>query len=50
MLKNNDIKRLIDYHQKQLGLMPVGELEKNKDLAADDFNWIDVLKATLIPF
>lgn len=50
MLKNKDIKQLINYHQAQLDHMPVGLLEKDKDLAADDFNWIDALKATLIPF
>lgn len=50
MLKNNDVKRLIKYHQEQLNHMPVGLLEENKDIAADDFAWIDALKATLIPF
>lgn len=50
MLKNNDAKRLIEYHQEQLNHMPVGLLEENKDIAADDFAWIDALKATLIPF
>ncbi len=50
MLKNDDIKRLIKYHQAQLDHMPVGLLEKNKDLVADDFNWIDAMKAALRPF
>jgi hypothetical protein len=50
MLKNEDIKRLIKYHQTQLDHMPVEKLEANSDLAADDFAWIDALKATLIPF
>lgn len=50
MLKDKDIKRLIKYHQEQLNHMPIEKLEANRDLAADDFNWIDALKATLIPF
>lgn len=45
-----DVQERLAYEQCKLAHMPIDELQKNSELARDDFDTIDLLKALLMPF
>lgn len=45
-----ETRKRLAYEQSKLAHMSINELNKNKEFVKDDFDSIDSLKASLMPF